>query len=59
MLFDKVMEVKYLSGSSFEEWIHNPHKSVLNSSNVWKEMVASFSVIGDWLAWNIGNGKKI
>jgi hypothetical protein len=28
MLLDKVMEVKYLSGSSFKECIQNPHKSV-------------------------------
>jgi hypothetical protein len=41
-----------------EEWIKNPKKKKYGVSIIWKGVLSSFPVIGDGLAWKIGNGKK-
>jgi len=53
------MSTKYFAGSNIEEWICKPHKYVLSSSIVWKEIVDCFPMIGKWLAWKIGCGRNI
>jgi hypothetical protein len=53
------MMSKYFAGKMVEEWVHAPHKPVANCFIVWKALVDSFPLIGNWLVWKIGNEKRI
>jgi hypothetical protein len=50
---------KYISLESIEEWVRNPSKRRSNCTIIWKELIHSFSVIGEGLAWRIGKGTKV
>jgi hypothetical protein len=41
-----------------EEWYNQPRKSS-SGSNVWKELVENFPLVGSWTVWKIGNGRKV
>lgn len=40
------------------EWIRTPQKEANNCSIIWKTIINSFHVIGDGLAWKIGDGSR-
>ena len=58
-LWAYVMIQKYIHPNSTEDFIRRPEKSHAGGSIFWKAMVKSFDVIGDGMAWSIGNGRKI
>jgi hypothetical protein len=58
-LWMKVIIQKYIHPDSLEEWIRNPLKKRTMCSIIWKAVVNSFDVVGDGLAWCIGNGTKV
>ena len=41
------------------DWIRMPNNSYINGSIGWKAFFLSFPLIGDWLDWSVGNGKKV
>jgi hypothetical protein len=49
--------INYVDPPSFE-WIRLPVKPISKISNVWKPLVQSFPLLGNWLVWRIGNGVK-
>ena len=55
----EVIAQKYISPSSMIEWIRNPQKSYRGGSVLWKAIIKSFSLIGDNLAWRVGNGALV
>jgi hypothetical protein len=42
-----------------KEWIQNLNKNVANGSSMWKALVSAFFIVGNFLAWRIGNGTKV
>ena len=58
-LWAHVMIQKYISPESMEDWIRRLVKSHVGGSIFWKVVVKSFDVIGNGLAWMIGNGRKL
>ena len=45
---------KYIEPLSMEDRIRQAVKPIL--SNIWKDIVHPFSLVGNWMAWNVGNG---
>jgi hypothetical protein len=41
------------------EWLRNPRKQRSQGSTGWNAMMDAYQLIGDWLCWKIGNGRKI
>ena len=50
---------KYCMNSSIIDWIRRLDKTHKNESIGWKSFVMSFPLIGDWMAWKVGDGKNI
>jgi hypothetical protein len=50
---------KYIAPNVMLDWIINPRKSIENVSNQWKALVLDFTIIGNHLAWKVGNGRKV
>jgi hypothetical protein len=50
---------KYIWPSSLQEWIRNPSKKYHVATIMWKDLVSSFDVIGDGLAWRVGKGNQV
>jgi hypothetical protein len=50
---------KYIEPDSLETWIRSAQKSLKGVSVIWKAIVKSFPVIGEGLAWKIGNGHRV
>ena len=46
---------KYLKREPILGWIKNPNKSFKGDSLFWKSIVQTFLVVGDILAWKVGN----
>ena len=57
-LWSDVVTHKYIFLDSIKEWIRNLIKKRLISSIIWKAVIKSFQVVGDGLAWEIGNDAK-
>jgi len=57
-LWTRVVVKKYIEPVSLETWIGNPQKYLKGASVIWKAFIKYFMVIGDGLAWNIGNGQR-
>ena len=58
-LWGKVILTKYCSNNSITEWLRNPDKTFRNGSIGWKEMVLAYPLIGHWIGWQIGDGRKV
>jgi hypothetical protein len=58
-LWCKVVIQKYIHISSIKEWIRKPSKYISNVLIVWKATIKYFSLIGNWLVWKVGNGRRI
>jgi hypothetical protein len=59
-LWHKVIKEKYIPQISLLEWICSPNKSFeKNGTIIWKSIINSFHIIGDWLIWKVGNGSKV
>ena len=41
------------------DWIRSPNKYFKNGYVGWKTMVLAFALIGNWTAWEIGNGRSV
>ena len=54
-LWAHVMIQKYISLDSMEDWIRRLEKTHVGGSIFWKAVVKSFDVIGNGLAWRVGN----
>ena len=48
---------KYIEPLSMEDRIMQAVKPIL--SNIWKVIVQPFPLVGNWMAWNVGNGVKV
>jgi hypothetical protein len=58
-LWTKVVIQKYIEPDSLETWIRRAQKSLKGVSVIWKAIINSFPVIGEGLAWKIGNGHRV
>jgi len=58
-LWTQVIIQKYIYRGSILEWIINEKKKKFMCSIMWKEVIHSFEVVGEGLAWCIGNGSKV
>lgn len=54
-----VMVRKYIEPQYWEDWICNPVKKYTQGSSLWKAIVLSFPLVGSFLAWKVGDGKKV
>jgi hypothetical protein len=43
----------------YVEWVRSEIKEIKNMSIVWKALVFSFSLAGNWLALKVGDGESI
>jgi hypothetical protein len=50
---------KYTHPNSIEYWVRSFDKKINNGYIIWKEVVQCFLVVGEGLAWLIGNGSKV
>ena len=50
---------KYFAPATVLEWIRNLNKSSQNISVIWKETILSFNLIGNGLAWRVGDGHSL
>jgi len=48
---------KYIEPLSMEDKIKQVVNPIL--SNIWKAIVQPFPLVGNWMAWNVGNGVKV
>jgi hypothetical protein len=46
-------------GLMIEEWLRSPRKYGINGSIGWKAMMESYPMLGEWVFWKIGSGKKV
>ena len=54
-LWGRVMSSKYCPDSSLVEWLRNPIKTHKNISIGWKALALAFPLVGNLIAWRIGN----
>ena len=62
MFFDiwhEVMIKKYINNKTMEEWFRQRRFSWSGSSNFWRALTASLSIIINWSVWKLGNGMVI
>ena len=50
---------KTYKNGSIHEWIRKRDKTYKNGSIGWKALVLAFPLVGNSLAWLVGNGRKI
>ena len=50
---------KYFPGNSITEWMRSTEKTYKNGSIGWKEMTLAYPLIGQWIAWKIGNRSQV
>lgn len=58
-LWTNVVVQKYIQPDTIEEWIRREENDTINCSIIWKEVLKSFPVFEEGLAWKVGNGTKI
>ena len=56
-LWGRVILSKYCSRSILIDWIRNPDKTFKNGSIGWKTMILAYPLVGNWIAWKIGDGR--
>jgi hypothetical protein len=59
ILWTKVVTQKYICPDTVEEWIRRPVKVAANCTIIWKALVKYFQVVGEGLAWRVGNGLRV
>lgn len=57
-LWMSVIYQKYIAPLSMIDWIRLDHKRCSGVSIIWKAIVRAFDLVGDNLAWSVGNGHK-
>jgi hypothetical protein len=50
---------KILPPTVYLDWIRSPNKSAKKGTIIWKAIINSFHIIGDWLIWKIGDDSKV
>ena len=58
-LWHEVMIKKYINNKTMEEWFRQRRFSWSGSSNFWRALTASLSIIINWSVWKLGNGMVI
>jgi hypothetical protein len=58
-LWTKVVIHKYINPDTVEEWICRPVKVATQCTIIWKALINSFQVVGEGLAWKVGNGQRV
>ena len=58
-LWHEVIMKKYLQKKTVEEWFRQGRKNWNGTSNIWRALTSSLSIITDWLVWKPGNGRDI
>ena len=56
---EKVVIQKYIAPSSLIDWIKHTQKSFKGGTIFQKEIIKSFHLIEDHLAWNVGDGTSV
>ena len=58
-LWQEVMRKKYIAPGITGELIRKPSKQGKGGSIAWKALMTEYHLIGDYLAWLIGNGQRV
>ena len=58
-LWGRTMREKYCPNAPIEEWFRQATKNHEGGSLCWKEFVEDFPLVGNWVAWQIGDGRRI
>jgi len=58
-LWRRILQEKYFPWETIIEWIINSNKATHNGSTIWKSLLNSFPIIGNWLIWKVGIGSKV
>ena len=58
-LWGRTMREKYCPNTSIEEWFKKPTKFHTGGSMCWKAFVVAFPLVGNWVAWQAGDGRRI
>ena len=56
-LWGFVTKRKYSGSLTIVDWCQIDSKQTRNCSNIWKNMVGAFPIIGNWVAWWVGYRK--
>jgi hypothetical protein len=54
-----VVTQQYVQPDYVVDWIIKPPKKIIVCSIIWKDVINCFAVVGNKLAWCIGNGKQV
>jgi hypothetical protein len=55
----QVIKDKYIALDTMEEWVRNHVKRIQNASIIWKAIITTFPLVGNWLVWHVGKGDKV
>lgn len=55
----EVVYKKYTAPTPILEWIKDPDRRPPSVSIIWKVVLQSFDLIGQGLAWKVGNGRNV
>jgi hypothetical protein len=53
------MKAKYLENKEQDDWLRQRKKSFKGASNVWKGLIKSYDLLGNWVALKIRRGNKL
>jgi hypothetical protein len=59
VLSQEVTRINYIEPLCVENWIKPRNKPTTNASIIWKPLGFSFPLIGNSLAWKVGNGLSV
>lgn len=58
-LWAQVIRDKYIVVDIVEEWVKNIIKILQYASIIWKTIITTFPLVGNWLVWHVGKGDKV
>eukprot|EP01018_Ginkgo_biloba_P023075 Gb_32325 [translate_table: standard] len=58
-LWCQVLSHKYIAPDTVEYWIRTPSQNINGTSIVWKVVVLAFPLVGRWLVWRVGIGRRV
>ena len=58
-LQSEVIKSKYIKSFSVVQWIQNPQKSTSNASIIWRGLLRTYPIMGEWLSQRIGRDTHV
>ena len=58
-MWTNVIKVKHLRNRDLVDCIRDALRNVLGVSSCWNNLLSSFLILSQWLAWKLGNGFSV